>query len=185
MPPPLLPPPSAVATLNEIAGVDKMCDLARAGQRGDKGRRTEPDKEVNPYKHMESKDTKRGRERKRTRRREPTIRLSAGGKTLEMGESGTGGDGHFTLGSVSTSRLPRRMMTGACCRSHWSRQPPIRAAAYKVPLGYTQAQNPRRSTGGERKPERGEREFFRENLERTRPLPRTFPPKRQENQCQR
>lgn len=42
--------------------------------------------------NMESKDTKRG-DLKRTGGREPTIRLSAGGKTLETGESGTGGDG--------------------------------------------------------------------------------------------
>lgn len=71
-----------------------MCNLACAGLRGDKGnqgRRTESDKEVNPYKHMESKDTKRGREIKRIWRRELTIRLSAGGKTLEMEESETGG----------------------------------------------------------------------------------------------
>lgn len=42
---------------------------------------------------MESKDTKRGREIKRTGKRELTIRLLAGGKTLETGESGTEGDG--------------------------------------------------------------------------------------------
>lgn len=63
------PPPSAVGRLNEIAGVDKMCNLVRAGLRGNsgnQGRRTEPDKQVTPYKHMESRDTKRGREIKRT-----------------------------------------------------------------------------------------------------------------------